>query len=227
MKGENKKYTHCNIFKTSPSNCLVDNNNPDNLADKYLVGKVLSGDTRAFGSIIKKTEGLVAQIVFKMIVVAEDRKDIAQDIYLKAYNKLPGFKFESKLSTWIARIGYNTCLDYLRKKKLLLPGNILAETEEINDVMDAVRIKSPAVADTEMAAFIPDKELSIILKTEIEKLPPVFKMLVTLYHTEELSYEEIMQITGMPEGTIKNYLFRARKALKNSLVLNYKKEDLW
>jgi RNA polymerase sigma factor (sigma-70 family) len=202
----------------------VDNNNPDKLADKYLVDKVLSGDTQAFGSIIKNTEGLVAQIVFKMIAVVEDRKDIAQDIYLKAYNKLPGFKFESKLSTWIARISYNTCLDYLRKKKLLLPGNIFDESEA--EVMDTTRIKSAAVTDTEMAAFIPDKELAFILKKEIEKLPPVFKTLVTLYHTEELSYEEIMQITGMPEGTIKNYLFRARKLLRNSLVLNYKKEDL-
>ena len=224
IKDENKNFIHCNIFNTDPSNQLVDNNNLNNPADKYLVDRVLSGDTHAFASIIKNTESLVAQIVFKMIAVAEDRKDIAQDIYLKAYNKLPGFKFQSKLSTWIARISYNTCLDYLRKKKLVLPGNLYEEGEELNDVMDTARIKSPVA--TETAAFIPEKELSVILQAEIEKLPPIFKMLVTLYHTQELSYEEIMQITGMPEGTVKNYLFRARKALKESLVLNYKKEDL-
>jgi RNA polymerase sigma-70 factor (ECF subfamily) len=83
---------------------------------------VLSGDKQAFGLIMTNTERLVAQIVFKMISHPEERKDIAQHIYLKVYKKLPGFKFQSKLSTWIAQISYNTCLDHLRKKKLILPG---------------------------------------------------------------------------------------------------------
>ena len=197
----------------------MDNNNRNNLTDKYLVDKVLGGDTRAFGSIIKNTEGLVTQIVFKMIAAPADRKDIAQDIYVKAFKKLPGFKFQSKLSTWIATISYNTCLDHLRKKKLILSGDIYGENEQANNIMDSN-------TGMETSTFIPAKELSGILQTEIEKLPPVFKTLVTLFHIEELSYEEIMQITGMPEGTVKNYLFRARKALKNGLLANYKKEDL-
>jgi RNA polymerase sigma-70 factor (ECF subfamily) len=184
-----------------------------------LVDKVLGGDTRAFGTIIKNTEGLVTQIVFKMIATPSDRKDIAQDIYVKAFKKLPGFRFQSKLSTWIATISYNTCLDHLRKKKLILSGDIYGENEQVNSIMDSN-------SSMETTTFIPAKELSTILQTEIEKLPPVFKTLITLFHIEELSYEEIMQITGMPEGTVKNYLFRARKALKNGLLANYKKEDL-
>ncbi|MBK5271829.1 MAG: hypothetical protein JJE22_12530 [Bacteroidia bacterium] len=75
----------------------MNNKSGNNLADQQLVKKVLGGDTQAFGVIIKNTERLVAQIVFKMISNAEERKDIAQDIYLKAYSKLPGFKFQSKL----------------------------------------------------------------------------------------------------------------------------------
>ena len=94
-------------------------NNP---TDKHLVDRVLRGDTRAFGTIIKNTEGLVAQIVFKMIPVVEDRKDLAQDIYLKIFHNLAGFKFQSKLSTWIAQITYNACLSWIEKKKLVLPG---------------------------------------------------------------------------------------------------------
>jgi len=106
------------------------NYNPGtNLTDSQLVDRVLSGDTNAFGSIIKNTERMVAQIVFKMIPNPEGRKDMAQDIYLKAFKKLRSFKFESKLSTWIAQIGYNTCLDYLRKKKIILTGNIYEENE--------------------------------------------------------------------------------------------------
>ena len=73
---------------------------------------------------------------------------------------------------------------------------------------------------------ISKKELTFILKSEIENLPPVYKTLITLYHNEELSYEEIKEITGLPEGTLKSYLFRARKTLKENLLAKYKKEDL-
>ena len=195
------------------------------MSDKHLVDTVLSGDTHAFGLIIKNTERLVAQIVFKMISNPEDRKDIAQDIYLKTYKKLPYFKFQSKLSTWIAQISYNTCLDYLRKKKLILPGDYNEGNENEEGVPD--RINNPwGVPGRATNDLILQKNLSAILKTEIGKLSPVYNTLITLYHHEELSYEEIGQITGLPAGTVKNYLFRARKKLKDNLLLNYKKEDL-
>jgi RNA polymerase sigma-70 factor (ECF subfamily) len=70
------------------------------------------------------------------------------------------------------------------------------------------------------------KELSAILSAEIGKLSPIHRTLITLYHNEEMSYEEIAQVTQLPEGTLKSYLFRARKALKNSLLQHYKKEEL-
>jgi RNA polymerase sigma factor (sigma-70 family) len=192
----------------------VDTTNRHNLSDKHLVEKSLSGDSSAFRLIIKNTENLVAQIVFKMISNTDDRKDIAQDIYLKAFKNLGAFKFQSKLSTWIAQISYNTCLDHLRKKKLSFPGTIDKENEINDPVSDDASI------------LIRQRELSGILKARIEQLPPVYKTLITLYHNEELSYEEIIQITGLPEGTVKSYLSRARKALKNSLLLSYKKEDI-
>ena len=193
--------------------------------DRHLVNTVLSGDTHAFGLIMKNTERLVTQIVFKMISNHEDRKDIAQDIYLKTYKKLPNFKFQSKLSTWIARISYNTCLDYLRKKKLILPGDKNYGNENDDDVLDRIN-NPPSIPGLATTDLILQKNLSSLLKTEIGKLSPVYNTLITLYHNEELNYEEIGQITGLPAGTVKNYLFRARKKLKDNLLLNYKKEDL-
>ena len=94
------------------------NQNENSLADQLLVKKVLAGDTNAFKIIIEKTEGLVTQIIFKMIPASEDRKDIAQDVYLKAFQKLVTFRFQSKLSTWIGQITYNTCVNHLQKKKV-------------------------------------------------------------------------------------------------------------
>jgi RNA polymerase sigma-70 factor (ECF subfamily) len=204
----------------------VDNKNSTYPADRYLVDKILSGDTNAFDIIIKNTEKLTTQIVFKMIDNAEDRKDLAQEIYLKVYKSLPSFQYQSKLSTWIAQISYNTCFDHLRKKKLVLPGDIHEENEDSEYVLDNLSSSQP-IHQNDTAVRINRKELSTILGSELEKLPPLYKTLVTLYHQEELSYEELGQITGLPDGTVKSYLFRARKMLKNNLLLNYKKEDLW
>jgi RNA polymerase sigma factor (sigma-70 family) len=195
----------------------VNNQKDENLTDKRLVTGVLNGDRYAFGLIIKKTEGLVAQMTFKMISSPGDRKDIAQDIYLKAFKNLPGFKFQSKLSTWIGQIAYNTCLHYLEKKKLVLMDN-LGEDSEFP--IDHFNTKN----DTEHLVF--NKELAAMLQTEIEQLKPLYKTLISLYHQEELSYVEIAEITSLPEGTVKNYIFRARKTLKENILLKYQRNEL-
>ena len=187
----------------------------DNDTDKYLVNRVLSGDTPAFANIVKHTQHLVAQIVCKMIGNAEDRKDLAQEIYLKVYKNLHGFKFQSKLSTWIAQVAYNACFDHLRKKQLVLPEAASEEAEEAGS-----RLIKETIFSMEQ------KELVSILNKEIQLLSPVYQTLITLYHKEEMSYTEITQITGLPEGTVKSYLFRARKTLKETLALKYQKEDI-
>jgi RNA polymerase sigma factor (sigma-70 family) len=220
------KLTTVDIFIGTLSNLIsliksvndIIGNNPE---DKHLVNRVLRGDTRAFGIIIKNTENLVAQIVFKMVPVAEDRKDLAQDIYLKTFHNLGGFKFESKLSTWIARIAYNSCLSWIEKKKLLLPGNL---HDEENHDTPITTLYHKSVQDSE--SLISQKELSGILKKEIEGLPVIYRTLITLFHHESMSYEELSQVTGLPEGTVKSSLFRARKMLKEKLLSKYQKEAL-
>lgn len=199
--------------------------NENNVADQPLVDKILHGDTNAFKFIIKNTEGLVAQIIFKMIPNSEDRKDIAQDIYLKTFQKLSGFRFQSKLSTWVAQIAYNTCVNYLEKKKLVLLDNTNNDNESTDEALE-ILINKMDQFNNEAEDLILKKELSEILKIETDKLSPVYKTLITLYHKEELSYSEIAEITGLPEGTVKNYLFRARKTLRDNLLLTYKKEAL-
>lgn len=201
----------------------MDHKIENNFSDNYLVDKVLAGDKNAFSSIIKNTERLVSQIVFKMIVNKEDREDIVQEIYLKTYKKLKSFKFQSKLSTWIAQIAYNTCLNYLKKKKIVFMDYKL-DFELQDEALENFNYKLSLENETEKRLF--QKELSEILTIEIEKLSPIYKVLINLYHKEELSYLEISDITQLPEGTVKNYLFRARKMMKQNLLLTLKKEEL-
>ena len=217
-------YFLCNISFFHSSNQAVNIPTGNNWSDRQLVEKSLGGDASAFKLIIKNTESLLTQIIFKMIDNPEDCKDLAQDIYLKVFHKLGSFKFESKLSTWIAQIGYNTCFDYLRRKKMAVTGYeevFASEGDEQEKEADPHLLVWPIVDR------LVQKDLSAILQIAIGKLSPVYKTLIGLYHQQELSYEEIGFITGLPEGTVKSYLFRARKALKENLLIHYKKEDLW
>ena len=194
--------------------------------DQKLVEKALRGDTNALNAIIKNTEGLVTQIIFKMVSNIEDRKDIAQDVYLKTFQKLYSFKFQSKLSTWIGQIAFNTCYSYFEKKKLILPDNSKNEKEIYEEPLEIIGNKLIDITTNETEIHVFQKELFDILNTEIDKLLPLYRTLITLYHNEDLSYTEIAQITGLPDGTVKNYLFRARKILRDRILHNYKNELL-
>lgn len=161
-----------------------------------------------------------------MIHIPGDRKDLAQDVYLKAFKNLSRFKFKSKLSTWIGQITYNTCLHYLEKKKVILFEDFESPEEPDDDRVGRKLSGSPAISLQETEQFFYRRELSAILDSAIDQLSPVYKTLITLYHQEELSYLEIAEITSLPAGTVQNYLFRARKALKDQILLKYKKGDL-
>jgi len=189
-----------------------------NTTDQYLVQQVLKGNQQAFGQIVQQTGGLITQIVFRMVPATGDRQDLVQDIYLKAFKNLAGFKFNARLSTWLGRIAYNTCLHYLEKKKLVfLPDVNEQQDEPVNKYLQ----------DNHVEKELSAKELTDILGSAVKMLsPPIYQTLITLYHQEDMSYAEIAEITSLPEGTVKNYLFRARKALKEQLLLRYKKEEL-
>jgi len=190
----------------------VNYNSANRLSDKQLVERVLQGDHHAFGLIVKGTERLVGQIVGRMISHAEDRKDIIQDVYLKTFKHLSGFRHAAKLSTWIGNIAYNTCINFLERRRLRVVGDEFIEEAPAND------------EGTE--ALIESRQLTAIIAARIEELPPLYKTLLVLFHQEGLSYADIGQITSLPEGTIKSYLFRARKQLKESVLLEYKKHEL-
>lgn len=138
-----------------------------------------------------------------MGIPSAERDDLAQDIYLKVYDKLEGFRFQSKLSTWIARVAYNTCADYLAKKKL----TFLPLDKSVKEYRDDQTADHPLL----------QKQDAALLTRAMESLPPLYSTLISLFHQEELGYEEISRVTSLPLGTVKNYLFRARKLLKDKL----------
>ena len=175
--------------------------------DAELVQQILNGNSNAFRFLVSKHQRLVVHVVSRIVQQQEDLEDICQEVFIKVFKKLKDFRGDSKLSTWIATIAYNTSISHLRKGKNDAhsydeqPGLILGEVDEsLNQ------------------KIVEREEAKKYLLTLIEKLPVQYRTVLTLFHLEEFSYKEIEEITGMPEGTIKSYLSRARNILKEKLV---------
>lgn len=186
--------------------------------NRQAIQRVLAGDSEAFRVIVENHKRLVAHIVFRMVRREADREDLCQDVFVKVYRNLGGFKFEARLSTWIARIAHNTCLNFLEKKKALLYGDL---SKDENEGLEAV-----ASGELDPAQMVQAGDLSRRLLGEIAKLPAHFRSILTLYHMEEMTYTEISDLLQLPDGTVKSYLFRARKMLKKRLLSRYSMEDL-
>ncbi len=182
--------------------------------DKALVSRVISGDRQAFRVLIKQNERLVGHMIARLIDRHEDREELCQDVFLKVYEKLGEFTFQSKLSTWIATIAYRHGINHLRKKKI--------EIRELTEGDEREQFISTENVEEDFS----DRQLDAMVMNLIDQLPPQYKAILTLYHVQEMSYPEIVEITGLPEGTVKNYLFRARQLLKEKVKKYLGKEEV-
>jgi len=174
--------------------------------EKELISRIVNQDIKAFKTLVTQYEKLVIFIINRIIQNQEDVKDVCQEVFIKVYSNIGQFKFESKLSTWIARIAYFTAINYLNK---------VSSKRNLTD--DISNFENVYHTTENPETLLSKKSTSSIIQQQIDKLPVNYRTVLTLYHLNEFSYQEIQQITGMPEGTIKNYLFRARKLIKDQL----------
>ena len=179
--------------------------------EEEIISRIVNGDMTAFKILVKQYEKLVAYMVYKLVQNKEDTQDVCQDVFMKVYKHLPGFRFQSKLSTWIAQIAYRTALNHRK--------NVSGKRNLTDDIAD---FESYHKTMEDPGTILVKKDTSAFINQQIEKLPVHYRTVLTLYHLNEFSYLEIEEITGMPEGTVKSYLFRARKLLKEKLEIYIK-----
>ena len=180
-----------------------------------LIEEIKGGNKEAFRRFIKQYERLVIHIIYRMVSNATDREDLFQDVFIKAYQNLDGFRFESKGSTWLARITYNTCINFLQKKRMPLFDDKTPETLSIEEIADSAELPDDWVSNKEMAEH---------LEHQIQKLPVRHRTALTLYHLHGMRYTEISRIMNQPESSVKSYLFRGRKQLKTLMTDKFRSE---
>jgi len=183
----------------------------DWMNDKELIAQIQGGNTNAFRFLVNQHRKLVWHMVLRMVRQHEDAEDICQEVFIRVFKSMAKYRGDSKLSTWIAAIAYNTCLDHLRKKgkEFVMHTDTLPETPTGST--------SPSTPWEELQR----SEVKTIVHGIIENLPLHYRTVITLFYLEEFSLQEIESITAMQEGTIKSYLHRGRKLIQEAVVTNF------
>lgn len=185
------------------------------MEEKALVLKVLEGDMQAFRLLIHRHQKLVSHMIGRLVKGVEEREELCQDVFLKVHDKLGEFSFQSKLSTWIATIAYRHAINHLRKQKMLFL-----------DIPEEESFTKRFIEENNPETITEERDMDAFIFRLIDELPPQYKTVLTLYHLEDMTYPEMCIVTGMPEGTVKNYLFRARNLLKEKVKKHIGKEEL-
>ncbi len=177
-----------------------------NTNDQAYIDLVIKGDTNAFTVLVDRYKDMVFTLSLKMLKNREEAEEIAQDSFVKAFRSLNTFKGDSKFSTWLFKVTYNSCLDRLKKLRRVNPVVAIDEyTEkevvELSDIFDSIE----------------NSERTKMIQVCLDRLPPEDSFLLTLYYFEEQSLKEIAKIMGINDNHVKIKLHRSRKKLAGIL----------
>jgi RNA polymerase sigma-70 factor (ECF subfamily) len=181
------------------------------LSDEELVERCRNRDHDAFTEIVERYKSRVHWLVIRMIG-SSNVEDITQDVFLRAYQAIEGYRGDSTFRTWLYRITRNLCVTHLRKKGS--HGGTVSIEEEGEEAIHNLLPESPVSLEDE----IERRDLSAAIQTLMARLPEKYRTVLTLFYLQQVRYEEIADIMGIPLGTVKTYIHRARLRLRDLIL---------
>lgn len=180
--------------------------------ERKWIESILAGDMQSFSCLISKYEKMAFTLAFRIVGNREEAEEVTQDAFLKMYQALPDFRFESRFSSWFYRIVYRTALSAIRRQSLF------------TDVED-VDTSNVTVEEQEQAsALLEQNDRKKVIQKTLKELPKSEALLLTLFYLQECTIDEISQITGLSNVNVKTKLFRARKHFYSVLEKEMKNE---
>jgi RNA polymerase sigma-70 factor (ECF subfamily) len=179
--------------------------------ERELVERCRSGDERAFQELIEQYKDLVFALIARTVQDRSRAEDLAQDVFLRIHRGLPYFRGEARLSTWIYRIVANVCVHEQTRPSAQAP------TVSLDDEKTGARL-TPSAADRQFG----DLELRDRLEKAIARLPPNYRLLVAAHYLDGVLYEDLAEALGLPLGTVKTQLYRAKQQLRRLLETELK-----
>jgi len=208
MAKSNKKQTPRPRPQSPPPSTISERRQESRDEDSILIQKALNGDQRSFRRLRHKYHDAIFNLIARMIRNREEVEDLTQEAFIKAFTSLASFNDEYAFSTWLYKIATNNCIDHIRRKKLL--------TFSIDKPIESK--DSDYTFEVPDSTYEPDKSIIAdqrkkILDEAINSLPPKYRQVIILRHTEEKEYQEIARQLKLPLGTVKAHIFRAREML--------------
>jgi RNA polymerase sigma-70 factor, ECF subfamily len=183
--------------------------------EAQFVARLVARDESAFNELVVTYQRRVFSLVYRMLGRREEAEDLAQEVFVQVFKAIDQFRGESKLSTWIYRIAINICKNrtkYLIRRHAGRQDDVdaLAERSAFGSA------KGVSVGDhiARPDEVVEGLQLEAVVKRAITQLEPDFRTVLVLRDVEDLSYEEICAITGLPDGTVKSRLHRGRAQLR-------------
>ncbi|HSM36746.1 MAG TPA: sigma-70 family RNA polymerase sigma factor [Longimicrobiales bacterium] len=188
------------------------------LSDQDVVARAAEGHERAYRELISRYERPVFSLIYRLVHDRERAEDLAQETFIKVLNAIDRYDATYKFSSWIFKIANNTAIDALRKRSLDTVS--LDGSPHARSVAEAAEGWTPtAVArDENPEEYVERLELGDALEAALASLRPEYRTAIVLWHMEDRPYEEIADIMDIPLGTVKTYIHRARKELRNRLA---------
>ena len=191
--------------------------------DRALVDAVLKGDRGAFERLVRTHQRMVEHLVTRVLRDRDAVPDVCQEVFLAVHRHLAKFGFEARLSTWIGRIAFNAAYTYQRRSDPALLESTLGHDDADDDRGFFDTLPS---ADPGPQAQSDADEVGLRVRAAVERLPANWRVAITLYHLDGLAIDEVAEVMGIPDNTVKSHLFRARKTLKDHLLAHARAEDL-
>ena len=179
--------------------------------DCELVSTAISGTEGSFEELVRRYQRPISAYVYRMVGDYESALDLTQEIFIKVYGSLRRYRAEFKFSTWIYKIAHNCAVDHLRRSSTR-EQSLISGTESDNFELPLESSRLTPEQESE------GKERRIEIEGVIRALPSNYRELIILRHSQDLTYEEIVEVTGLPLGTVKNRLFRAREMMRDLFV---------
>ena len=184
------------------------------LAERLLISRLRERDEQAFGEIVRTYGDKVFSLIYRMLGNRQEAEDVAQDVFITVFKTIESFRGEAKFSTWLLRIAANHAKNRIKHlARRPVEGADPDDVSQLRQLPD--RPPPPVQARIDRPdAILEAAQTERLLQEAIANLPEDQRLLVVLRDVEEMSYQEIEEITGLPEGTIKSRLHRARMAIK-------------
>jgi len=181
--------------------------------DSELIRRVRAGDGQAMDDLVRRHYKAVYNLAYRLSNNHDNAQDIVSEAFIRVHNALPSFRGDANFTTWLYRIVKNVFLDE-RKKQRIRTHSSLEEMVELEDNSVARQIEDPQPGPEWL---VERGERAGIIQRAVMSLPKNQRLMISLYHFQHLSYDEIAEIIDLPIGTVKSRLNRARLALKSKL----------